>query len=95
VSLHSTFYSGHRLHLTQLNKGQHTAYGTLVGIIDNRRRAKLTLALAAFLGKDVATMRLTALEATIGCTAKPLGGAAIGFHLRHVYSPASLGGQII
>jgi len=74
-----------------LHKGQHTANHTLITFIDRSRHAQLAFALAALLGEDVATVRLTALEATTGCTAKPLGGAAIGFHLWHVISPAWLG----
>jgi len=73
-----------------LYKGQHTANHTLITVIHSCRHTKLTLALAAFLGEDVATMRLATFEATTGCTAKPLGGAAIGFHLWHTYSPAWL-----
>ena len=49
---------------------------------------ELALALAAFLGEDMAVVRLTSLEAATGCTTEPLGGTAIGFHLWHSVSPA-------
>jgi hypothetical protein len=71
-----------------LNKRQHAAHGTLIGVVNPLGGTELALALAAFLGEDMAVVRLTSLEATTGCATEPLGGTAIGFHLWHIVSPA-------
>ena len=63
------------------------------------RATKLTLVLGGFLGENVAFERHGALDRAATTRLKPLGGAALGFHLWHIftffnYVAASGGGTI-
>ena len=51
--------------------------------------AQLTFPLGAFLGENMTHERMRALEFAATQCAKPLGGAALGFHLRHTTSFSS------
>ena len=51
--------------------------------MDSRGAAQLALGLSRFLGKDVAFESLSSLDRAAGADNKALGGAFLGFHLRH------------
>jgi hypothetical protein len=51
--------------------------------MDLRRAHQLSFPLAAFLGQDMAVVRLTALVSSRRGTLESLGGTTVGFHLGH------------
>jgi len=63
---------------------EHAAHTLYVGVCDLQGRSELTFTLRLLFRKDVIEMGLGALEATFARLAEALGGAPIGFHLRHV-----------
>src|SRR5260221_9519909 len=62
---------------------QHRADGARVGRVHRVRAAKLTLALGALLGEDVAHISAGALDAAAAADPETLGRALLRLHLRH------------
>src|SRR3954469_22525005 len=66
-----------------LRVGQHRTDGARIRRIDGALAPQLALPLGALLREDVAHVGAAALDAAAAAHLEPLGGAALGFHLRH------------
>jgi hypothetical protein len=62
---------------------KHATYSSDVGFVNFGGTAQLAFALAALLGKDMAQVRLRALETATGGSLETLRGTAIGFQFWH------------
>jgi hypothetical protein len=55
--------------------------------MNRRRLAQLAFTLGAFLGQNMALVRLAALETAVAGASETLGGAAVGFDFWHLFAP--------
>src|SRR6185295_11333446 len=70
-------------HEIPLRVWQHRPHRSRIGAVNFGGAAQVPLVLGRLLGKDVALVRLRALDAAAPAHAETLFRAALGFHLRH------------